>query len=404
LAIFVRLSGMALLLGGSIVAALAFGEMALRLIGFSYPSFHQMDPRIGSSLRPGAEGWYRKEGGSYVKINSHGLRDRERTKQKLPGTVRLAVLGDSFTEALQVPLEATFVYRLEEELNACRAFGDRKAEALNFGVSNYGTAQELLTLRERVWEYSPDIVLLAFLPANDIRNNSKALETGKNRPFFEIKNGALALDASFAEDPEWRADQRLAEQRRGLADYRLYQLLRRVRQGSYHGWNDAPAAAAIARTRSVTTLAEVGLDEHAFHAPFNNAWRDAWTVTEQLLETMHREVDERGARFVLVVLTSAAAVYPDQNIRQIYSLKLGVKDLFYPDRRVHALGAKRGFEVLSLGEAMQRHADETRKHLHGFSNTQLGFGHWNEAGHAIAAKLMAARFCPRDASGRANSE
>jgi hypothetical protein len=398
------LSGLALLVGGSILAALALGEMALRLIGFSYPSFHQMDERIGSTLRPGAEGWYRKEGGSYVKINSHGLRDRERPKAKPAGAVRIAVLGDSFTEALQVPLEATFVSRLEAELNACRAFGDKNAEVLNFGVSNYGTAQQLLTLRERVWEYSPEIVLLAFLPANDIRNNSKTLETGKNRPFFELKNGALALDASFAQDPAWREDQRLAEQRARLSDYRLYQLLRRVRQGSYNGWNDAPAAAAIAKTRSVTTLAEVGLDEHAFHAPFNNAWRDAWSLTERLLETMHHEVGARGARFMVVVLTSAAAVYPDQDIRQMYSLKLGVKDLFYPDRRVNALGAKRGFEVLSLGEAMQRHADETRSFLHGFSNTQLGFGHWNEAGHAIAAKLMAAKFCARNASEPAAPE
>src|SRR2546426_8189504 len=44
------------------------------------------------------EGWYRKEGVSYVRINSDGLRDREHSKSKPADTVRVAVLGDSYSE------------------------------------------------------------------------------------------------------------------------------------------------------------------------------------------------------------------------------------------------------------------------------------------------------------------
>jgi hypothetical protein len=36
--------------------------------------------------------------------------------------------------------------------------------------------------------------------------------------------------------------------------------------------------------------------------------------------------------------------------------------------------------------------------LHGFPNTRPGFGHWNEAGHALAARLIAARLCGEPAS------
>ena len=68
---------------------------------------------------------------------------------------------------------------------------------INFGVSGYGTAQELLTLRHYVWDYSPDIVLMAFLPGNDVRNNSKELEPEKLRPFFRLRDGELELDRSF---------------------------------------------------------------------------------------------------------------------------------------------------------------------------------------------------------------
>src|SRR6266850_1701112 len=80
-------------------------EIGLRTIGYSYPQFYQLDQSRGYSLRPGIEGWYRKEGGSYVHVNSDGLRDREHTRQKPADTIRIAVIGDSSAEALQVPVE-----------------------------------------------------------------------------------------------------------------------------------------------------------------------------------------------------------------------------------------------------------------------------------------------------------
>ncbi len=50
-------------------------EIALRVTGYSYPEFYELDQTRGYGLRPGAAGWYRKEGRSYVRINSAGLRD-----------------------------------------------------------------------------------------------------------------------------------------------------------------------------------------------------------------------------------------------------------------------------------------------------------------------------------------
>ena len=165
--------------------------------------FYTCDDVVGSALRPGAEGWQRTEGEDFIRISKDGLRDREHSKIKPPNTIRIAVLGDSMAEALQVPMEATFWSILERRVKACRAFSARDVEVLNFGVSGYGTAQELLTLRRRVAGYAPDIVVLAFYPGNDVRNNSRELEPMKLRPFFHIENGALVLDNSFLSDPQY---------------------------------------------------------------------------------------------------------------------------------------------------------------------------------------------------------
>src|SRR5262245_55369166 len=152
----------ALLNASVVVAALVVGlsiaEIALRLIGFSYPPFHQPDRITGLSLRPNTSGWNRKEGQAYVATNSQGLRDRERPLAKPPGTYRVAVLGDSYPEALQVDVERTFWRLLEQRLEACAFRSVKHVDVINLGVSGFGTGQALRMLQTRGLAYQPDLV------------------------------------------------------------------------------------------------------------------------------------------------------------------------------------------------------------------------------------------------------
>ena len=380
------------IVAASVAIALALGEVALRVVGFAYPNFWEPDPLTGSKLRPGMEGWQRDEGSAYVKISSQGLRDREHQVAKPAGTYRIAVLGDSYAEAMQVPQEKAFWWLLPEHLQACHFASGKKIEAINFGVSGYGTGHELLTLRERVWEYSPDMVLLAFFPGNDVRNNSKALE-GEMRPYFSLKDGKLFLDSAFRDDPEFKEKQRIAEHRAWLQEARLYQLMRRVKAGNIaQHFHNAPVAAALAAGQKLT---EPGLDEQVFLEPKDAKWREAWAITDRLVEATNQETKSHGARFVLAILSTPGSVFPDAQLRARYAASLGVKSLFYPEERLGALGRQDGFEVVALAPAMQKVADEKHEFLHGFPNTKPGFGHWNEAGHALAADLIARDLCAK---------
>lgn len=384
---------------GSFLVALLLGEGMLRATGFSFANFSLPDDVTGWRLRPGIEGWNRYEGEAYVKINSRGLRDREHTLEKPAGVYRIAVLGDSYAEALQVDLEETFWSLLPARLAACGFQAGQRIEAINFGVSGYGTAQELLTLRQRVWAYDPDLVLVAFFPGNDVRNNSRRLERDKNRPFFVLRDGSLALDASFRRDARYQEAKRLAEQRAWLQDLRLYQLARRVRAGEVRLGDNAPIARAIAAgAEALPSMTEPGLDENVFREPVDAAWQEAWTITEKLLLAMHEETRARGAAYLVAVLSSPGAVYPDAAMRKRYAEILGKQDLFYAERRIARLGTQHGFDVVALAQEMQRYADATGVYLHGFANSRLGFGHWNEAGHALAATLIARQLCAKGGS------
>ena len=379
------------IIAASMAAALAVGEGALRVAGFSYPNFWTPDPVTGTALRPGTQGWQREEGAVYVTVNSQGLRDREHKVAKADGTYRIAILGDSYAEAMQVELDRTFWSLLPKHLEACRFAKGKKIETLNFGVSGYGTGHELLTLRTRVWPYQPDMVLLAFFPGNDVRNNSRALEGEKGRAYFSLKDGKLVHDA-LKDDPAFQEKLKIAEERAALQDLRVYQLIRRVKAGDIaQRLHNAPIAAAAASGEA--KLTESGLDEQVFREPADARWKEAWEITDRLLVAASEETRNKGARFVLAVLSTPGSVFPDAGMRARYARTLGVESLFYPEERLQRLGEAHRFEVLPLAPQMQQRADAQRVYLHGFPNTKPGFGHWNEAGHAMAAELIAERLC-----------
>lgn len=384
------LAKLSLLLGAFLVALL-FAELGLRLAGFSYFNPSIIDPEVGYSLRPNAEGWWRKEGLAYVRINSQGLRDREHTIAKPPNTIRIAVLGDSFAEAFQVSQEDTFWALLEQQLQQCVPAGT-KVEVINFGVSGFSTARELIFLRQRVWQYSPDLVLLLVTTGNDIRDNSPALApyAGDALPYFVFRDNALALDDSLLQDRNRSLSFRLQQSivGRSLGWLRTHSRLL--------GLLDSLRAASQGRSKSEGLRdgpqGEPGLNAEVYRAPVDAKWAEAWRVTEALVMQMRAEVKARGVGFLVVTGSHGIQVNPDAATRDRYMKRLGVDTLFYPDLRIKALGDREGFEVLNLAPSLLDYATRNQVFLHGFG-AQQGSGHWNQAGHRVAASLIAQKLC-----------
>ena len=159
-------------------------ELILKLLKVEYPIFQKHDEITGFSLLPNTRGIWNREGYGLVEINSKGLRDIEHKLKKNKDTFRIAILGDSFAESRSLNLEDTFWYKLQPNLNGCRINNFKSIETINFGVTEFSTTQQYLTLKYKVWEYDPDLILLAFYSGNDIQDNSKKLAIKKYRPFF----------------------------------------------------------------------------------------------------------------------------------------------------------------------------------------------------------------------------
>jgi hypothetical protein len=374
-----------LLVGASIAFSLLAFELALRAIGWAEPVWYQPDAQLGWRMRPGLAAWYTQEGRGFVRVNAQGMRDREHLIDKPAGTYRIAVLGDSYAEARQVEREQAFWALLPAELAACGFQPGKRIEVLNFGISGYGTAQEYLMLESTAMRYRPDLVLLQFTNGNDVRNNSFALEPDKDRPFFMLAaDGELRIDESFASSPGFRARSSFTSQlTRKLTDKsRLLQLARHVKETPF-----------FPKAQASQNGLEQGLETAVLAEPRDALWEEAWRITEGLIGKSADFARRNGARFAVVTVPYAIQVHPDAKLRASVQDKLGVSDLFYPDRRIAALGKKGEVMVLPLAPEMQALAEKSGTYFHGFGDAGLGRGHWNAAGHQAAAGLIARRLC-----------
>ncbi len=391
------------LLSGSLAVALLAGEIMLRAIGYSVPIWYEPHALLGWTLRPGAAGWFTREGRAYVKVNASGRRDREVLLDKPDDVYRIAVLGDSYSEAMQVAREEAYWWLLAERLAACGFQPGKRIEVLNFGVSGYGTAQEYLVLESHALRYRPDLVLLQFTNGNDVKNNSFALEDEKSRPFFMLDpQGRLRVDDSFASSPGFLSHTSFAYEllRRASDRLRLLQLVRSVRSAS-----PVPSARA-------NDGVEQGLEPVVLAEPRDAMWEEAWRITEQLIAKTAEHSRRNGARFIVVTVPYAIQVHPDPRLRAALQAKLGVPDLFYPDRRITEFSKRNGIAALPLTFELQRLAEERKAFFHGFPNAGMGRGHWNAEGHRAAAELIAGHLCanpdfndrhPRGAPGTAGA-
>ncbi len=136
-------------------------------------------PDVGITFMPGAvikwtngiDFW------TTTKVNSLGFVDAEPVLPKPKDTFRIILVGDSFVEALQVPIEQKLQTLLAARLNERHA--GKRFDAVALGYSGSGQSNEIPFYERNRRELAPDLVVLVFV-GNDFANNSPLLEAVRN--------------------------------------------------------------------------------------------------------------------------------------------------------------------------------------------------------------------------------
>ena len=167
-------------------------------------------PGVGLLNEPGAEVRWTDHGNFWVaqRANRWGFLDREPlTPEQAARTCHIAFIGDSFVEALEVPVADKFQVRLEE-------LAARALPRLNISTSAYGRAatgqiNQLPFYAEYARRLRPKLVVLVFV-RNDIEDNHRLLAAvfkgwdPDQAPHVFAEKTATGAFALRPPDPAWR--------------------------------------------------------------------------------------------------------------------------------------------------------------------------------------------------------
>lgn len=186
------LTNLALLMGSLVIFVLFCEFVLFRFI--LLPSDFEKNAFIDGVIRyePLQAGYYRLESEieSPFSINAQGWNSRRADYERAPreGITRIAVVGDSYVHAREVPFDQSFAEHLEDRLNA----QGETTEVFRFGVKAAPLSQYLQMIRHEVLDYRPDLIIVILIH-NDFDESFKRIPGRYTRSFLRlnVENGTV---------------------------------------------------------------------------------------------------------------------------------------------------------------------------------------------------------------------
>jgi len=384
----------------SLAVSFLIVEVILRTTHFlgARVSWSVPDPLIGWRYKPDTEYWYDSRENPVPttgRTNHHSWIDKDWVEAKAPGTYRVAILGDSYVEALQVEQARNFTNLAEARLNQAGGSSPRSWELMNFGRSGFTQTEELIVLENEVFAFEPDLVAVFFYAANDIMDVDPDTTTDPLRPFPVVAaDGELKLDFSFNQSRAFRTKSLLAPFKNNSAflsliaerlQFFLAMKAMRNAEGGAPGADDADA-------RIRRSYLGLGTDSPS------PVYSRNYAINKELIRAMHELCDERGIDFLLVTVDMASYVPAVEE--RLQSLSPGLRtDFFSTD--LGELADEIRAEYLDLQGVYREHYLKNGVSLHFaprkvWSTGHVPFdfgheGHWNYAGHEVVAQALASK-------------
>jgi hypothetical protein len=376
--------GRAIIVLATILLVLGMLEASLRLFGPILPgnytsgAYLERHPVYGFFHVRDYEGWqHSSEYFARVHFNRLGLRDPRERYEKPPGTFRILVLGDSFTEAIQVEQQETTAAVLEARLRALRP--DLNVEVINAGVAGWGTGIEGLYFENEGYRFEPDLVLVGFFVGNDLHDNYYKLQLAGDdldlavKPYFGLgkDGGVVQRDPPPPPPPPTGLLPALRSCCR-LWNVVETGVLNRFGdgQGNTPLWAASPMEA---HTRAM------------YDAEPTGEWKEGWEITSQLFARLKARTDALGVPLAAFIIPDSPQL-SEAGWRELVGgrrLREGRLELTSPNRQLAAIAERYRLPLLDLLPTLQRESGGDARRFY-FQTDQ----HWNRDAHALAAREL----------------
>jgi hypothetical protein len=125
-----------------------FGSLLLESPGLSFEESYPRRPKVA------------------YRMNALGFREPDFQDRKAEGTLRIALIGDSFVFGSGVPIEGTLAQSLSREIR--RDHPGQQTEVINLGVPGHNLASHVDLYAAAVERLSPDVVVLCLTVPGDL--------------------------------------------------------------------------------------------------------------------------------------------------------------------------------------------------------------------------------------------
>lgn len=367
--IWKRLSKRLALLGTTLLLVAAGAEIAVRLFTDTIPPLTVKDPDIGQRYIASFEDTiYVPEADRRIKVrfNRFGFRGPDWTETKPPGVRRIAILGDSMVASLVVDEEDTMVCQLERLLNQSNP--EATWEVLNFGVAGASPGQGLTLYKNLVSRFDPDIVLCAYFVGNDLADNCSRLSNNP-RIYYELNDAGELQQQPFP-----------AERAKVSAFLNRY--------SRFYVWQKDAVNKLFAQAKAKSGMLPAG--EWIFCRNESEDLAYAWRLSAEINRAFQKEVTNNGAMFGVLLLPSGWQVYRDvfQTILDLVPDKAQDFDWDYPNQRLKALCEEANIPLVTMLTEFREAAPSGSASVKSEWLFHLGYGHYNERGNALAAKIV----------------
>jgi hypothetical protein len=317
-------------------------ELVLRFF-IASPSTTEPDPQFEYFQRPYSRQVFSSEGYSRTRLNRFGFNDTD----PLPYRPRLRALivGDSFTEAMQVYPDQNFGSIAQSKVDGL--------EVCNAGRSGWGPPDFAAFVKLRAAEFTPDVLVIQVNDL-DLQEFKREWEIHLTKTDDGYKLVIPPKPASRSGVHRWGAKLKHASALFTLIERRLDVLTRLERDRLEKHFSPPPVQAA--------ENFDTGLPSDA----------------ADMLEYLHRQMSR---------------LYPD--IIYLYIPRIDYSknggQLYTPQHReVYRAFARRcGVTLIDPTDALLKEYRRSGQPCHGFQNSEMGKGHMNARGHRVVGKLLA---------------
>jgi hypothetical protein len=334
--------------------------------------------------------------------NSQGFRnDREFAIPAPPGTIRILSMGDSFTGGYRVGQHATFSYLLEKRLQD--DFPLNNIEVMISVVEEPATG--LLYALEKGMQFRPDVILLGLTLGNDIAQlystlysiysfepdrepMIRGISPNGDQSAWPLRLRKLTIPemclrskalAASIERPKW-----CQLNAHSCSSLRTVQLLERLITRGH--LDDAQTVVSDSEEYEHPRLFEShGLG--ILLSPKHDDIEKAYYSLFHLMDGWSRFAKTNGVELIIVLFPQRYQVQPQDWRRtiEVYNLNKTCFDVYAANRRILDYCMSAGLRCVDPTSDLAKVYSANRKSLYLPRNDM----HWNAAGHAEIARILA---------------